>query len=201
MSTSSGGTSGRSGILSVGGSEVFAFSNAYPKIKQTIFAPVQPSAAVHPQNRDFLQDYILNPRRKPEIHVLRQLTESAQLRYSFVCNVVVAVCNEVDNDRLNDIALLCAELTAGCSALSAEWLGVLTALCYSASTYIDVLTQVDVQVGSIKKLLIDLFRSRFIYLFIYIVPFLKEGSAEFSCIIFTLLLIIIIILKNKKKNR
>lgn len=125
---------------------MFAFSNAYPKIKQTIFAPVQPSAAVHPQNREFLQDYISNPRRKPEPHVLRQLSESAQLRYSFVCNVVVAVCNEADNDRLNDIALLCAELTAGCSALSAEWLGVLTALCYSASTYIDVLTQVDVQV-------------------------------------------------------
>lgn len=131
---------------SASGGEVFAFSNAYPKIKQTIFAPVQPSAAVHPQNREFLQEFISNPRRKPEGHVLRQLSDSAQLRYSFVCNVVVAVCNETDNDRLNDIALLCAELTAGCSALSAEWLGVLTALCYSASTYIDVLTQVDVQV-------------------------------------------------------
>ena len=88
---------------------------------------------------------------------MRQLSESAQLRYSFVCNVVVAVCNEVDNDRLNDIALLCAELTAGCSALSAEWLGVLTALCYSASTYIDVLTQVDVQDNSIHHNLAILF--------------------------------------------
>jgi len=49
----------------------------------------------------------------------------------------------MDNDRLNDIALLCAELTAGCSALSSEWLGVLTALCYSASScYVDVITQV-----------------------------------------------------------
>lgn len=144
-SASSGRSTGSSG--GGGGNEVFAFANAYPKIKQTIFAPVQPSAAVHPQNRDFLRDYIANPRRKPEAHVMRQLSESAQLRYSFVCNVVLVVCNTNDNDRLNDLALLCAEFTAGCSALSAEWLGVLTALCSSASTYIDVLTQVDVQVG------------------------------------------------------
>ena len=145
-SASSGRSTGSSGGGG-GGNEVFAFANAYPKIKQTIFAPVQPSAAVHPQNRDFLRDFIANPRRKPEAHVMRQLSESAQLRYSFVCNVVLVVCNTNDNDRLNDLALLCAELTAGCSALSAEWLGVLTALCSSASTYIDVLTQVDVQVG------------------------------------------------------
>ena len=136
---------------------MFAFANAYPKIKSTIFAPVQPSAAVHPLNREFLIDYINNPRRKPEPHVLRQLSDSAQLRYSFVCNVVVVVCNTADNDRLNDIALLCAELTAGCSALSAEWLGVLTALCFSASTYIDVLTQVDVQDISIHNNLAVLF--------------------------------------------
>lgn len=134
------------------GSEVFAFSNAYPKIKQTIFAPVQSlPKTLHPLNRDFLQDYVTNPRRKPEPHILRQLSDSAQLRYSFVCNVVVAVCNEVDNDKLNDIALLCAELTAGCSALSAEWLGVLTTLCCSATTYMDVLTQVDVQVRSVRE--------------------------------------------------
>lgn len=134
------------------GSEVFAFSNAYPKIKQTIFAPVQSlPKTLHPLNRDFLQDYVTNPRRKPEPHILRQLSDSAQLRYSFVCNVVVAVCNEIDNDKLNDIALLCAELTAGCSALSAEWLGVLTTLCCSATTYMDVLTQVDVQVRSVRE--------------------------------------------------
>lgn len=140
-------SSSSSSSSSRGGSEVFAFSNAYPKIKQTIFAPVQSlPKTLHPLNRDFLQEYITSPRRKPEPHVIRQLSESAQLRYSFVCNVVVAVCNEKDNDKLNDTALLCSELTAGCSALSAEWLGVLTTLCYSASTYKDVLTQVDVQV-------------------------------------------------------
>ncbi|KAH9370579.1 hypothetical protein HPB48_002490 [Haemaphysalis longicornis] len=53
----------------------------------------------------------------------------------------------VNNPRLNDISLLCAELTASCSLLSAEWLGVLKALCCSsnhACGFIDVLTQVDV---------------------------------------------------------
>lgn len=53
----------------------------------------------------------------------RQLAETPGNRYSFVCNAVVAVCNETDNDRLNDLAILCAELTACCNALSSEWLG------------------------------------------------------------------------------
>ena len=50
-------------------------------------------------------------------------------------------------DKLNEISILCAELTACCNALSSEWLGVLKALCCSSnhsSGFIDVLTQVDV---------------------------------------------------------
>jgi len=58
-----------------------------------------------------------------EPHWARQLAETPSNRYSFVCNAVVAVCNETDNDRLNDLAILCAELTACCNSLSAEWLG------------------------------------------------------------------------------
>jgi hypothetical protein len=54
----------------------------------------------------------------------RQLAETPSNRYSFVCNAVVAVCTETDNDRLNDLAILCAELTACCNSLSAEWLGM-----------------------------------------------------------------------------
>ena len=53
------------------------------------------------------------------------------------------------NYRLNDISILCAELTAKCNSLSAEWLGVLRALCSSSNHnygYIDVLTQIDVSV-------------------------------------------------------
>ena len=158
-SSASSGSSSSSSSLA-GGSEVFAFANAYPKIKQTIFAAVQPSSAVHAVNRDFLADCIGNPRRKPEPLALRQLSESAQLRFSFVCNVVAAVCHTTDNDRLNDVALLCAELTAVCSALSAEWLAVLTGLCNLSPSYRDVLVsqaQVDVQDVSLHHNLAVLF--------------------------------------------
>ncbi len=45
-------------------------------------------------------------------------------RYSLVCNVMITLCNETtDVDRLNDLGVLCAELTAGCNALAGEWLG------------------------------------------------------------------------------
>ena len=57
--------------------------------------------------------------------------------------------------RLNEISVLCAELTARCNSLSAEWLGVLRALCCSSSHncgYIDVLTQIDVSLSVVKKL-------------------------------------------------
>lgn len=60
---------------------------------------------------------------KIEAQWSRQLAETPTNRYSFVCNAIVAVCSESDNDRLNDLAILCAELTACCNALSAEWLG------------------------------------------------------------------------------
>jgi mediator of RNA polymerase II transcription subunit 12 len=53
----------------------------------------------------------------------RQLNDSAGNRYSFVCNAVIAVCTTSDVDRLNDLGHLCAELTACCNLLSAEWLG------------------------------------------------------------------------------
>jgi mediator of RNA polymerase II transcription subunit 12 len=73
---------------------------------------------------------------------------------SFVCNAIVAVCSETDNDKLNDIAITCAELTACCNALNTEWLGVLSALCCSSNSsanYIDVQNQVDVQDLSIHN--------------------------------------------------
>lgn len=78
----------------------------------------------------------------------RQLNESLNNRYSFVINAVVTVCRETDNDRLNDLSVMCAEMTSCCNSLSAEWLGVLVALCCPISHpnfYMDVLTQVDIQ--------------------------------------------------------
>lgn len=50
--------------------------------------------------------------------------------------------------RVNDIAILCAELTGYCKSLSAEWLGVLKALCCSSNNgtcgFNDLLCNVDV---------------------------------------------------------
>lgn len=70
-------------------------------------------------------------------------------RYSFVSNTIIYVCRETDNERLNDIAIMCAEMTACCNSLASEWLGALLALCCPTSHpgyYTDVLTQLDIQV-------------------------------------------------------
>jgi len=54
------------------------------------------------------------PRRggKLDPHWLGTLHESPANVYSFVSNALIAVCRETDNERLNDVALACAELTA-----------------------------------------------------------------------------------------
>lgn len=53
--------------------------------------------------------------------------------------------------RVNDIGILCAELTAYCRSLSAEWLGILKALCCSSNNgncgFNDLLCNVDVSCG------------------------------------------------------
>lgn len=55
--------------------------------------------------------------------------------------------------RVNDIGILCAELTAYCRSLSAEWLGILKALCCSSNNgncgFNDLLCNVDVSGGFI----------------------------------------------------
>ena len=43
------------------------------------------------------------------------------------------VCGCNDNDKLNDIAILCCEFTAQCPSLSSEWLGAFAALCNAGS--------------------------------------------------------------------
>jgi hypothetical protein len=55
----------------------------------------------------------------------------------------------MDNERLNDLAIMCAEMTACCNSLASEWLGVLLALCCPIAHpgyYTDVLAQLDIQV-------------------------------------------------------
>lgn len=71
-------------------------------------------------------------------------------RYSFVSNAVIFVCRETDNERLNDLAIMCAEMTACCNSLVPEWLGALLTLCCPMSHpgyYTDVLNQLDIQVS------------------------------------------------------
>lgn len=124
-----------------------SFGSLYPKVKQALYAPQTPSALNLLWNTTFMIDCINNPRTRPDGQHLKQLNENPSSRYSFVCNAVPSISVARDTDRLNDISLLCAELTANCGALSAEWLGVLKALCCSsnhACGFIDVLTQVDV---------------------------------------------------------
>jgi mediator of RNA polymerase II transcription subunit 12 len=135
---------------------VEAFSNAYPKIRTALYSTLQPTPSNHVYNSQFMVDVFTSSRRggKIEPQWARQLNETPANRYSFVCNAIVAVCSETDNDKLNDIAITCAELTACCNALNAEWLGVLMALCCSSNSsafYIDVLNQIDVQDLSIHN--------------------------------------------------
>ncbi|XP_066905955.1 mediator of RNA polymerase II transcription subunit 12 isoform X3 [Halyomorpha halys] len=130
------------------------FSNAYPKIMNALYSPLTPSqsgGAAGP----FMADVIKSVRRnmKVELAWVRQLNDSSDNRYSFVCNAIIAVCSTPDIDRLNDLGHLCAELTASCNTLSSEWLGVLMALCYASSSpsYLDVLSQVDIHDLSIHN--------------------------------------------------
>ncbi|XP_023221820.1 mediator of RNA polymerase II transcription subunit 12-like protein [Centruroides sculpturatus] len=126
-------------------SELFGLVN--PKIEEALYVSHEPSALNLLWNTTYMIDYINNPRMKVDPQQIKQLNENASSRYSFVCNAVHSISDARDADRLNEISVLCAELTANCNALSAEWLGVLRALCCSSNHgcgFIDVLTQVDV---------------------------------------------------------
>lgn len=125
------------------------FQNAYPKIKQALYTSITPSVSSQPYNPQLLAEVFSSPKRGGKIEPVwaRILNESPANRYSFVCNAMIAVARETDNDRLNDIAITCAELTACCNALSSEWLGVLKALCSTSMEsgfYTDVLMQVNI---------------------------------------------------------
>lgn len=115
-----------------------------PSLK-AMYVRLTPTPSSYPLNSQFMADVIANPRRasqngatnsvaaspavRLEPHWARQLAESPANRYSFVCNAVIAACREKDNERLNDLAVLCAELTACCNALGPEWLGKLIGFC------------------------------------------------------------------------
>jgi mediator of RNA polymerase II transcription subunit 12 len=102
-------------------------------------------------DKRFGVDYIANPKKKVDPLTIKLLIENPQNQYNLVCNVLMEVCACSDTDKLNDIAILCCEFTAQCPALSSEWLGALTALCYAGSSnaYQDLLLAVTVSDQSI----------------------------------------------------
>ncbi|GCB73574.1 hypothetical protein scyTo_0002654 [Scyliorhinus torazame] len=125
------------------------FSSACSKVKQTIYSNVQPSNSNLLWDPDFMLDFIENPSAHNVNYSMlgKILSDNAANRYSFVCNALMNVCmGHQDTDRINDIANLCAELTACCTVLSSEWLGVLKALCCSSNHvwgFNDLLCSVD----------------------------------------------------------
>ncbi|XP_038607696.1 mediator of RNA polymerase II transcription subunit 12-like protein isoform X2 [Tachyglossus aculeatus] len=126
------------------------FSSACSKVKQTIYSNVQPSNSNLLWDPEFMLDFIENPSAHSINYSMlgKILSDNAANRYSFVCNALMNVCmGHQDAGRINDIANLCAELTACCTVLSSEWLGVLKALCCSSNHvwgFNDLLCSVDV---------------------------------------------------------
>ncbi|XP_012157623.1 mediator of RNA polymerase II transcription subunit 12 isoform X2 [Ceratitis capitata] len=111
--------------------EYFPIIAVMKVFKDLYNSPEQLSSVPQSYNPHFLQELFVSPRRggKIEYHCIRQLQESTINVYSFVSNAILAVCQESDNDHLNEIAILCAELTAACNTLSEEWIAALQSLC------------------------------------------------------------------------
>ncbi|XP_018430366.1 PREDICTED: mediator of RNA polymerase II transcription subunit 12-like, partial [Nanorana parkeri] len=127
------------------------FSDFCSKVKNTIYCIVDPSDSNMLWEQEFMLDTIINPSAHSyNCGMLgKLLRDTPTNRYSFVCNALVHVCvGDHDIDRVNDIAILCAELTGACKDLSSEWLGVLKALCCSSNNgtcgFNDLLCNVDV---------------------------------------------------------
>nr|XP_045370415.1 mediator of RNA polymerase II transcription subunit 12-like protein isoform X2 [Camelus bactrianus] len=126
------------------------FSSACSKVKQTIYNNVIPANSNLRWDPDFMMDFIENPSARSINYSMlgKILSDNAANRYSFVCNTLMNVCmGHQDAGRINDIANFSSELTACCTVLSSEWLGVLKALCCSSNHvwgFNDVLCTVDV---------------------------------------------------------
>ncbi|ODN03528.1 Mediator of RNA polymerase II transcription subunit 12-like protein, partial [Orchesella cincta] len=129
------------------------------KLRQSLCSPVQPAESSHEWNNAFMTQCLDNPRRKVDNSIVRQLLENPGCRYSFVCNAILSICNEADAERLNDLASLCADMTAACPPLASEWLGVLQTLCSPSRhvvSYADILREVDIKHLSIHSSLATL---------------------------------------------
>uniref|UniRef100_A0A3P8YKQ4 Mediator complex subunit Med12 domain-containing protein n=1 Tax=Esox lucius TaxID=8010 RepID=A0A3P8YKQ4_ESOLU len=127
------------------------FSEFCSKVKNSIYCNIDPSDSNMLWDPVFMMEAIANPSANNFNHSMvgKILNDSPANRYSFVCNVLMDVCvDHRDPERVNEVGILCAELTAYCRSLSAEWLGVLKALCCSSNNgncgFNDLLCNVDV---------------------------------------------------------
>ncbi|XP_054085206.1 mediator of RNA polymerase II transcription subunit 12 isoform X1 [Zeugodacus cucurbitae] len=135
--------------------EYFAIIGIMKAFKEIYNSPEQLSAAPQSYNPHFLQELFISPKRggRIEYHCIRQLQESTANVYSFVSNAILAVCQETDNDHLNEIAILCAELTASCNSLSEEWIAALQSICNASKKlrYPHLFEQVDIHDNKIHN--------------------------------------------------
>jgi len=112
------------------------------------FSP-EPSLSPYQVNDQFVEMfkiYIKDPKnRKVDPLIVRYLHEKPENQYSLVVSVLSSVINDqLDTETLNNLAILCCELTAQCSTLAQEWLGALFALCCANdSAYVDLLARVN----------------------------------------------------------
>ena len=124
------------------------FSGAAAKVKAALFARLKPTDSLEKWDAEFMSDMLANPKSRIELEMVHQLLDPS-CRYSFVCNTIMAVAKCCSNtERLNDVSILCAELTSRLNVLSHEWLGVLRALCTRNPEhgFSDLLTRLDVSI-------------------------------------------------------
>lgn len=110
-----------------------SFSNTAARVRQTLCGSHAPSDGKYRRNPHIMEEYISNPKLRIDVSSVKQILSDPCNRYSFACSAVIAAVSSPTNTRLNDIAVLCAEMTACCNPLSSEWLGILNVLCSSVS--------------------------------------------------------------------
>lgn len=66
-------------------------------------------------------EYLKNPKLNVDPNYIRQLNENSSERYSLVFTTIRCIVETNDMDQLNEMSVLCAELTSLCSQLSNDW--------------------------------------------------------------------------------
>lgn len=129
----------------------------FPELKRLFSSRIEASqSALGLSDKKFGIDYIVNPKKQIDPLTIKLLADNPQNQYNLVCNVLMEVCECNDNDKLNEIAILCCEFTSQCNSLSSEWLGAFAALSYPTgfNGYPDLLSQVGSHVQAFPRVLL-----------------------------------------------